>query len=478
MKTGTNGEQQRAQTGLHFVATIRKRRAEVMSSPYLSSMSLTARSTLGVIGKVALCAALAGLPSASPAQLPSSIPDSLSDREFWRLFTTTSEEGGSFPSENFVSNEKTYQYVIPTLQRTLSPHGVYLGVGPEQNFTYIVNLEPRLAVIFDIRRQNAMLHLMYKALFELSPTRAAFVSRLFSRPLQQSIAATATPAETFAAVSTAAVSDSAFGATWAAIVDRLTVRHGFTLSDSDVVSMRRAFESFREAGPQISYAFRLGSPPPSVTQWYVTYAQLQTLTNGDSVNMGFLSTEDRYSRLRRMEQRNLIVPVVGDFAGPKAIRAVGEYLKQHDARVTAFYTSNVEQYLFVSRVDGQFYRNVETLPIDSTSLFIRAVPPDPIANSLIPQLMASVPPNVRDVSVQIRDSSGVRILVATGVDSAGKAVVRRMVDSGTTATITSTSAFISGIAPMARTLKAFSSGQLTSYQQVTAMTKTTEWKSP
>ena len=103
-----------------------------------------------------------------------------------------SEEGGSFPSENFVSNEKAYQYVIPTLQRTLTPNGVYLGVGPEQNFTYIANLKPRMAVIFDIRRQNAMLHLMYKALFELSPTRAEFVSRLFSRPLPRPLASSAT----------------------------------------------------------------------------------------------------------------------------------------------------------------------------------------------------------------------------------------------------------------------------------------------
>src|SRR6476660_6090651 len=152
----------------------------------------------------------------------SAIADSLTDREFWRLFTTMSEEGGAFPSENFVSNEKTYQYVIPTLQRTLTPHGVYLGVGPEQNFTYIVNLEPRLAVIFDIRRQNAMLHLMYKALFELSRSRAEFVSRLFSRPLPRVFATSATPAEIFGAISTAAVSDSAFDANWKAIVDRLT----------------------------------------------------------------------------------------------------------------------------------------------------------------------------------------------------------------------------------------------------------------
>src|SRR5580765_3592437 len=129
----------------------------------------------------------------SSAQLTRSLPASLTDREFWDFFTTMSEEGGSFPSENFVSNEQTYQHVIPTLKRTVTPGGVYLGVRPEQNFTYITNLKPRMAVIFDIRRQNAMAHLMYKALFELSPTRADFLSHLFSRPLPASLGTSASP---------------------------------------------------------------------------------------------------------------------------------------------------------------------------------------------------------------------------------------------------------------------------------------------
>ena len=165
-------------------------------------MSLASR--LSFHFKRTVCSArLSPLPAVSAAQRARAIPDSLTDREFWDFFTTMSEEGGAFPSENFVSNEKTYQYVIPTLQRTLTPNGVYLGVGPEQNFTYIANLKPRLAVIFDIRRQNAMLHLMYKALFELSPSRAEFVSRLFSRPLPRRSATSATPAEIFDALATA-----------------------------------------------------------------------------------------------------------------------------------------------------------------------------------------------------------------------------------------------------------------------------------
>jgi hypothetical protein len=81
-----------------------------------------------------------------------------------------------------------------------------------------------------------------------------------------------------------------------------------------------------------------------------------------------------------MHLRNLIVPVVGDFAGPKAIKSVGEYLKQHSMTVGAFYTSNVEQYLFQNDVDGRFYDNLATLPIDSGSTIIRSVPPQGAMN--------------------------------------------------------------------------------------------------
>ena len=130
---------------------------------------------------VALTVALV-LPAVASAQRPASTLGAILDAEFWDFFTSKSEPGGGFLSDNFVSNEVTYQHVIPSLQRSLKPQSVYLGVGPEQNFTYIAALKPQLAVIFDIRRQNAMQHLMFKALFELAPSRAEFVARLFSRP--------------------------------------------------------------------------------------------------------------------------------------------------------------------------------------------------------------------------------------------------------------------------------------------------------
>src|SRR3990172_3348215 len=111
---------------------------------------------------------------------------------FWAMVSAYSESGGYFRSDNFVSNETTFQKVIPALNGHVSPGGAYLGVGPDQNFTYIVALRPDIAFIVDIRRQNMLLHLLYKALVELSADRAEFVSRLFSRPRPEGLCAVST----------------------------------------------------------------------------------------------------------------------------------------------------------------------------------------------------------------------------------------------------------------------------------------------
>src|SRR5215510_3675210 len=112
------------------------------------------------------------------------LPRSLNDQEFWRLLTDFSEPGGDFAFEMYMSNEETFQEILPDLLKRVQSGGVYLGVAPEQNFTYIAALHPKMAFIVDIRRENMVEMLMYKALFEISPNRADFLSKLFSRPLR------------------------------------------------------------------------------------------------------------------------------------------------------------------------------------------------------------------------------------------------------------------------------------------------------
>ena len=110
-------------------------------------------------------------------------PESLSAAEFSRLSREMSEEGGYFRSDNFTSNETAYLTVVDKLKQLGASGGAYIGVGPEQNFTYIAKVRPRIAFIIDIRRQAVLQHLVYKAVFHLAPDRVQFLSLLLSRPL-------------------------------------------------------------------------------------------------------------------------------------------------------------------------------------------------------------------------------------------------------------------------------------------------------
>jgi hypothetical protein len=161
-----------------------------------------------------------------------------------------------------------------------------------------------------------------------------------------------------------------FGKNFEDIKTVLLKQHKFALSDEDVANIEYVYKVFMEAGPDIDYqvgggGFGGGGSP--------TYADLMTANDGDGVNRSFLGTEANYRAIREMELNNLIVPLVGDFGGPKTLRAVGQYLKEHDATVTAFYLSNVEQYLFQDNKWRRFYGNVAALPIDSSSQFIRSI---------------------------------------------------------------------------------------------------------
>src|SRR5262252_4893068 len=157
----------------------------------MSTAEVTRRITLFVTAAVLLAGALFYV--GKPNVLPDTLPERLTNKEFWKMITDFSEAGGYFRSDNFLSNEAGYQRIIPLLKKDTRPRGAYLGVGPEQNFTYIVALEPKMAFIVDIRRQNMIEHLLYKALMEMSADRSEFLSRLFARPRPASLRANATP---------------------------------------------------------------------------------------------------------------------------------------------------------------------------------------------------------------------------------------------------------------------------------------------
>lgn len=315
---------------------------------------------------IAAVAAAAGQ-SISRRQEPA---QGLSATEFSRLIREFSEEGGYFHSDNFTSNETSYLQIADKLQQLGASRGAYIGVGPEQNFTYIAKLRPHIAFIVDIRRQAMIQHLMFKALFHLSPTRTQFLSRLLSKPLPQNNAppADASVDRLLTFFDSVSGEDLAFAANLAGIRKAIREDFRFPLSERDQVSLAYVYRHFRNEGLNIAYEAYGWSG-----SYYPTLKDLMTETDIHGRPGNFLASVEDYEFVRGLHEKNLIIPLVGDFAGTKALAAVGEYLRKNHLTLSAYYTSNVEQFLFDSRSFAAFVGNVRRLPIDNRSLFIRSV---------------------------------------------------------------------------------------------------------
>jgi hypothetical protein len=305
-----------------------------------------------------------------PLHAADDLPARLTDSEFWQLISDLSEPNGQFQYENFVSNEYNLQWVIPALLANGHPSSAYIGVGPEQNFTYIAALRPKIAFVIDIRRQNLLEHLMYKAIFDLSRNRSDFVSLLFSRKGQADFNERFTAAELFRPYQTAEADKNLFEENLTKIINRLTIDHKFALSDDDRTNIRYVYSTFSQHGSALDYTvggfYGFDAPP--------NYADLMAADDGQGNMRSFLSSEENFQTVKKLETDNLIIPVVGDFGGPKAVREVGRYIVAHHAVVTAFYLSNVERYLFnTAGAWRKFYVNVAILPYDKDSVFIRSI---------------------------------------------------------------------------------------------------------
>lgn len=345
------------------------------------------------------------------------LPRELTDDEFWKLVSGYSEEQGSFRFE-YMSNEQEFQTVIPRLLENRKPGGVYLGVGPEQNFTYIAALQPKMAFIFDIRRQNLVEHLMYKAVFEMSANRAEFLARLFSRKLPAGLTEKTTVRSLLQAFRTVQPDDVLLRQNAEAVKSHLVINHKFPLNNEDLASIDYILNVFANA----ANAFNT-TGQSSFYGGAASYADLMTATDNRGESRSYLASEENFRIVREMHRKNLIVPVVGDFAGTKALRSAGRYIKDHGATVAAYYTSNVEQYLFQQDDDWKkFLSNVSTFPLDANSMFIRSS----------------------------------HFAYADGGQVAQQATGRR---------------FIQLLSPMMEATKAFNAGKITSYEDVIQMSR-------
>lgn len=308
-----------------------------------------------------------GSSSPPPVQPPADLP--LPTTRFGQLIDRLSEPGGFFPSDNLVSNETSYLHVLGIMDELNVRGGAYIGVGPDQNFSYIAHVRPTIAFIIDIRRDNLLHHLLFKSLFENARNRLEFLALMLGRPTPEPLEAwdSASIDEIVVYLDTTAADIEYFEAAHERIAASIR-EYGYPLSAADLGTIRGIHSIFYDYGLDIRYSNRGRGPTMRFPTWRLL--MLQTDLNGE--RRSYLASEERFRFVQDLQRRNRVVPVVGDLAGPHALAAIGQEIERLGLRISAFYVSNVEQYLMRGPEFDRFAETVTGLPYDDRSVLIRS----------------------------------------------------------------------------------------------------------
>jgi hypothetical protein len=290
----------------------------------------------------------------------------VSVEDFGRYIEQWSEPEGYFDSDNFISNETSYLHVVGELNKRVQPGGIYLGVGPDQNLSYIAHTRPMLAIITDIRRQNMLEHLWFKALFEMAANRVEYLSLLISREPPR-LKPNASFEETLIAIRGASTSEKLFQKNLAAIKSILD-KYKLRLSSEDLSKIEYVYRTFWMEGLDL----RFSSIGRGNAMMYPSLEEMLLETDREGRFQNYLSSEELFQHLKKLEVENRLIPIVGDFAGSHAFKAVGAFLKANGMQLSTFYTSNVEFYLFDRPGWTRYISNLRALPLADNAVFIRS----------------------------------------------------------------------------------------------------------
>jgi hypothetical protein len=293
-------------------------------------------------------------------------PAGLAPGEWARMQRDLGERGRHFFSDNLVSNESSYLQPAAALAR-LPRALAYVGVGPEQTFSYLALLEPALAFVVDVRRDNLRLHSLYRALFEEAESRCEWLALLLGRRYDAAVdpGEEAPLAHVLAALEELPPTEVAYRAAHARLVGRLEATPP-PLSRADRHRLDWLHRSFVRY--QLGIAFRLRAPGK---QRYPSLCDM-LLARGPDGTGSFLATGHAYAVVRRLERQRRVVPVVGSLAGSRALPAIAAELDRRGLAVGLVYCSNVEQYLFEQGRWHRWLENLAALPRMPQALVLRA----------------------------------------------------------------------------------------------------------
>lgn len=294
---------------------------------------------------------------------------SLTRDQFTQLIEKSSESNGYFDTDNLISNEASYLHVLGKMRNMNVSGGAYIGVGPDQNFSYIAQIRPEIVFIVDIRRDNLLQHLLFKSLFALSRSRMEYLCLLFGKPSPADLKAwdSRNIQEIIAYLDKTPAKRDLFEQTNTNVQNKVK-GFGLKLESLEYETIRRIHTAFFDAGPDLKFTSR--NRPPRY--YYPSYRDLLLEKDLTGKQCNYLAAEGDFQFLKSLEDRNLVVPVVGNLAGDHALKNIAQYLADRGERVSAFYTSNVEFYLMRGDDFDRFAANIKLLPRSEKSVIIRS----------------------------------------------------------------------------------------------------------
>jgi hypothetical protein len=310
------------------------------------------------------------LATALVAAVRSTPPRATPHKVFAAHVAALSEPDGYFDTDNLISNERSYLEVLPELERRGIRGGAYIGVGPDQNFSYIAAIRPSIAFIIDIRRDNLLLQLLFKALFEQARTRLEYLALLFGRPVPDDMSSwrESTVERVAQYINQPAVDTKSVNALRARI-DAVIREFGVPLSAADIATIDRFHRRFIERGLALQFQ-STGRPPQG---YYPTYGDLLLETDGEGRQRNYLVSEELFQSVKSLQERDQVIPVVGNLSGPSALGGIGRLLGEKGESLTAFYASNVEFYLERDGSYQRFIGNLARMPRTKRAVVIRSI---------------------------------------------------------------------------------------------------------
>ena len=282
------------------------------------------------------------------------------DQSLARVIADLSEPDAGRAADNLITNEDSFARVAADLRRLAPAGGVYLGVGPDQNYSYIAQSRPRLAFVLDFRRRNALVHFAHKALFQAAPDRAGYLARLLART-PRPLPADPSADDLVAAFEGVAPDRPALDASIAGSASALRALGLLAEAEYPEVATIRA----KLAGPGLAARF-LALPI------YPPLARLIRARDRGGMPGHFLADQGWYRVVREAHLGDRIIPLVGDFAGGFALPRLAEWLRRRGLRVSVFYASDVEFFLLRAGRFAAYAANLARLPWAEGAVLIRA----------------------------------------------------------------------------------------------------------